>query len=243
MNERDVQHNLVFHRHVQAMDFVEAARTDMKLKVFFPVRRTWSRSWRRVGSTSTSRSRTAEVTLEDRERRRARTAPQRLILPTASTTRGELPVVEEKGFTYFRYTDEIYTYVEETAPWVSLSFCRLVKRLDFGAGPKLLLWKCPTSSCLIQPGSRRRFPVLCAAHHTDLSLRAAGITRMDTLLPALGLFSRHSHLAWTNLPESCCLSPPRLLCVCLPSVLLFFFILCLCICAHKLRRHWTGSEL
>lgn len=125
-------------------------------------------------------------------------------------------------------------------------FCcvrRLVKRLDFGAGPKLLLWKCPTSSCLIQPGSCGRFPVLCAAHHTDLSLRAAGITRMDTLLPALGLFSWHSHLAWTNLPESCCLSPPRLLCVCLPSVLLFFFILCLCICAHKLRRHWTGSEL
>lgn len=116
MNECDVQHNLVFHRHVQAMDFVEAARSDMKLKVFFPVRRTWSRSWRRVGSTSTSRSRTAEVTLEDRERRRARTAPQRLILPTASTTRGELPVVEEKGFIYFRYTDEIYTYVEETAP-------------------------------------------------------------------------------------------------------------------------------
>lgn len=116
MNERDVQHNLVFHRHVKAMDNVEAARSDMKLKVFFPVRRTWSRSWRRVGSTSTSRSRTAEVTLEDRERRRARTAPQRLILPTASTTRGELPVVEEKGFTYFTYTDEIYTYVEETAP-------------------------------------------------------------------------------------------------------------------------------
>lgn len=204
MNERDVQHNLVFHRHVQAMDFVEAARTDMKLKVFFPVRRTWSRSWRRVGSTSTSRSRTAEVTLEDRERRRARTAPQRLILPTASTTRGELPVVEEKGFIYFRYTDEIYSLrmLRKRLPECVFVVLQAGEEVRLRSGTQTAAVKVsdvvhldPPASCSIQPGSRRRFPVLCAAHHTDLSLRAAGITRMDTLLPALGLFSRHSHLA------------------------------------------------
>ncbi|KAM4530355.1 nuclear distribution protein nudE homolog 1-like isoform 2-T2 [Odontesthes bonariensis] len=45
--------------------------------------RAWSPSWRHVGSTSTSRRPVAE----DRLRQRDRTAPQRTIRPTASTTR------------------------------------------------------------------------------------------------------------------------------------------------------------
>lgn len=51
--------------------------------------RTWSPSWRRAGSTSRSRRRTAGPTLADRGRRRATlTLPLRTVPRTASTAKG-----------------------------------------------------------------------------------------------------------------------------------------------------------